>query len=78
MHLTCGYRPVTITGLELNSDTPQKHDCRPSPKQENSWTAAFRRPTLPILVRARTGMGKTSPAAEAMELLCVSGERVTI
>ena len=38
------------------ADTPQKRDCRPSPEQVNSRTAAFRRPTLPVLVRARTGM----------------------
>jgi len=37
-------------------DNPQKRDCRPSPEQVNSRTAAFRRPTLPVLVRARTGM----------------------
>ena len=37
------------------ADTPQKRDCRPSPEQANSLTTAFRRPTLPVLVRARTG-----------------------
>ena len=31
------------------TDTPQKRDCRPSPEQVNSRTAAFRRPTLPVL-----------------------------
>ena len=40
-------------------DTPQKRDCRPSPEQVNSWTAAFRRPTLPGLVRTRTGTETT-------------------
>ena len=40
------------------TDTPQKHDCWPSPEQVNSRTAAFRRPTLPVLVRARTGTGQ--------------------
>ena len=37
------------------ADTPQKRDCLPSPEQVNSRTAAFRRPTLPVLVRAKTG-----------------------
>ena len=37
------------------ADTPQKRDCRPSPEQANSLTTTFRRPTLPVLVRARTG-----------------------
>jgi len=37
------------------ADTPQKCDCLPSPEQVNSRTAAFRRPTLPVLVRAKTG-----------------------
>ena len=41
------------------TDTPQKRDCWPSPEQVNSRTAAFRRPTLPVLVRARTGTGTT-------------------
>ena len=39
------------------ADTPQKHDCRPSPEQVNSRTTVFQRPTLPVLVRARTGTG---------------------
>ena len=38
------------------ADTPQKRDCRPSPEQVNSRTTVFRRPTLPVLVRPRTGM----------------------
>ena len=41
------------------ADTPQKRDCRPSPEQVNSRTTAFRRPTLPVLVRARTGTETT-------------------
>ena len=35
------------------ADTPQRCDCRPSPEQVNSRTTAFRKPTLPVLVRAR-------------------------
>ena len=41
------------------ADTPQKRDCWPSPERVNSRTATFRRPTLPVLVRARTGTGTT-------------------
>jgi hypothetical protein len=40
------------------ADTPPKHDRWPSPEQVNSRTAAFRRPTLQVLVHARTGMGE--------------------
>ena len=38
------------------TDTPQKLDCWPSPEQVNSQQrfGAFRRPTFPVLVRART------------------------
>ena len=36
------------------ADTPQKRDCRTSLEQANSRTIAFWRPTLPVLVRART------------------------
>ena len=41
------------------ADTHQKRDCRPPPEQVNSRTTAFRRPTLPVLVLTRTGMGTT-------------------
>ena len=41
------------------TDTPQKRDCRSSPEQVNSRIAAFRRPTLPVHVRARTGTETT-------------------
>ena len=37
------------------ADTPQKRDCRTSFEQANSLATTFRRPTLPVLVRARTG-----------------------
>jgi len=39
--------------------THQKRDCWPSPEQVNSRATAFRRPTLLVLVRARTGTGTT-------------------
>ena len=41
------------------SDTPQKRDCCPSPEPVNPRTTVFRRPTLPELVRARSGTGRT-------------------
>jgi hypothetical protein len=43
-----------IASSRAVSDTPQKCDCRPSPEQVNPKTTAFRRPTLPELVRARS------------------------
>ena len=39
------------------ADSPQKRDCRPSPEQVNSQPTEFQRPTLPVLVRARTRTG---------------------
>ena len=41
------------------SNTLQKRDCHPSTEQVNPRAAAFRRPTLPELVRARFGTGRT-------------------
>jgi len=51
------------------TDTPQKRDCRPSPEQVNSQTAVFRRPTLPVLVRARTGTGTQERNTTVKKLL---------
>ena len=62
------------------ADTPQKRDCRPSPERVNSRTATFRRPTLPVLVRARTGMGTQHNSGEALAswmCTCVSNAAIT-
>ena len=56
------------------ADTSQKCDCRPSSEQANSRTTAFRRPTLPVLVRARTGKRGSRNATQHLTsscLLCV-------
>ena len=37
------------------ADTSQECDCRPSPEKANSRIITFRWPTLPMLMRARTG-----------------------
>ena len=56
----------------LLADTPQKRDCRPSPEQVNSRTAAFQRPTLSVLVRASTGTETTWRQQKLWVWLCIS------
>ena len=58
------------------ADTPQKHDCRPSPEQVNSRTTVFQRPTLPVLVRARTGTGTQEHNTTVEKLLPLGCVRV--
>ena len=54
------------------ADIPQKCDCQPSPEQVNSRTTAFWRPTLSVLVRARTGTETTWRQQKLWVLLCIS------
>ena len=56
------------------ADTPQKRDCRTSFEQANSRTIAFWRPTLPVLVRARTGTGqqeRNTTVNKFLPLMCI-------